>query len=263
LDLDPKGAPFAHVVKVARALHQILTKLRLESFIKTSGASGLHILLPLGARYTHEQSKNFARLLAILGTESVPDISTIARPMAARGGKVYIAFGQNGYGVTIAAPFAARPLPGATVSCPLAWEEVNGRLHPSRFTIKTMPARFQKMKDPMAPIFRKGIDLASALKAGRKNARGPREYSIGIANGKRPGASAKLDKSIANDIVTGRNDDVGGGGFTLVKRSTPVVGRTVIGGCHAKATAFPDLSGHFTFCSAVRLDGLDTSRPFL
>ncbi len=164
LDLDPKGAPFAHVVKVARALHAVLTKLRLESFIKTSGASGLHILLPLGARYTHEQSKNFARLLAILGTQFVPDISTIARPIAARGGKVYIDFGQNGYGVTIAAPFAVRPLAGATASCPLAWEEVNGRLHPSHFTIKTMRPRFQRIKDPMAPILRKGIDLALALK---------------------------------------------------------------------------------------------------
>ncbi len=164
LDLDPKGAPFAHVVEVARALHEILTGLRLESFIKTSGASGLHILVPLGARYTHEQAKSFARLLAMLGTESVPDISTVARPIAARGGKVYIDFGQNGYGVTIAAPFAVRPLPGATVSCPLLWNEVNGRLHPSRFTIKTVPERFRKMKDPMAPIFRKAIDLASALK---------------------------------------------------------------------------------------------------
>jgi bifunctional non-homologous end joining protein LigD len=164
LDLDPKGAPFGHVVQVAKALYNILTKLRVENFIKTSGASGLHILIPLGARYTHEQAKNFARLLAILGTEAVPDISTIARPVAARGGKVYIDFGQNGYGVTIAAPFAARPLPGATVSCPLRWQEVNGRLHPSRFTIKTMPARFHKMKDPMAAILRKAIDLSSALK---------------------------------------------------------------------------------------------------
>ncbi len=164
LDLDPKGAPFAHVVKVAQALHEILTQLRLENFIKTSGASGLHILLPLGARYTHEQAKNFARLLALLGIASVPDISTIARPLAARGGKVYIDFGQNGYGVTIAAPFAVRPVLGATVSCPLLWQEVNGRLNPGRFTIKTMPARFRKMKDPLAPILRKAIDLASALK---------------------------------------------------------------------------------------------------
>ena len=163
LDLDPKGAPFAHVIKVARALHEILTQLRLDSFIKTSGASGLHILVPLGARYTHEQAKNFARLLAILGTGSVPEISTIARPIAARGGKVYIDFGQNGYGVTIAAPFTVRPLPGATVSCPLLWQEVKGRLHPSRFTIKSAPVRFNKMKDPMAPVLRKAIDLGAAL----------------------------------------------------------------------------------------------------
>ena len=54
--------------------------------------------------------------------------------------------------------------PGATVSCPLAWDEINGRLHPSRFTIKTMPTRFEKLKDPLAPVFRKRIDLASALK---------------------------------------------------------------------------------------------------
>jgi bifunctional non-homologous end joining protein LigD len=163
LDLDPKGAAFTDVVKVARALYGILQQLGLENFVKTSGASGLHILLPLGARYTHEQAKNFARLLAILGNEAVPEISTVARPLAARGGKVYIDFGQNGYGVTIAAPFAARPVPGATVSCPLQWNEVKPDLHPSQFTIKTAITRFAKMKDPMAPILRKGIDLAAAL----------------------------------------------------------------------------------------------------
>jgi bifunctional non-homologous end joining protein LigD len=163
LDLDPKGAPFAHVVKVARVLRQILRNFGLESFIKTSGASGLHMLLPLGRRYTHEQAKDFARLLAMLGVEAVPDIATIARPLAARGGKVYIDFGQNGHGVTIAAPFSARPVPGATVSCPLRWQEVNSRLHPSHFTIKTMVARSARIKDPLAPILRKSVDIAAAL----------------------------------------------------------------------------------------------------
>jgi bifunctional non-homologous end joining protein LigD len=163
LDLDPKGAPFANVIKVARSLHEILQQLGLESFIKTSGASGLHILLPLAARYTHEQAKTFARLLAMLGNEALPEISTVARPLAARGGKVYIDFGQNGYGVTIAAPFAARPVPGATVSCPLSWEEVKEGLHPSQFTIESVPTRSGKLKKSMAPILRKGIDLAGAL----------------------------------------------------------------------------------------------------
>lgn len=178
LDLDPKGAPFTDVVKVARSLHEILQQLGLESFIKTSGASGLHILLPLGARYTHEQAKNFARLLAMLGHDAVPEISTIARPLAARAGKVYIDFGQNGYGVTIAAPFAARPVPGATVSCPLMWEEVNENMHPSQFTIKTVLTRSGKLKNPMAPVLGKGIDLAAALQPIEKRLRTVAKYSI-------------------------------------------------------------------------------------
>jgi bifunctional non-homologous end joining protein LigD len=163
LDLDPKGAQFEDVVKVARAMHEILQEVGLESFIKTSGASGLHILLPLGRRYTHEQAKDFARLLAMLGVEAVPNISTIARPLAARGGKVYIDFGQNGHGITIAAPFSARPVAGATVSCPLAWHEVDANLHPSRFTIQTMLRRSEIVTDPMSPVLSRAIDIAAAL----------------------------------------------------------------------------------------------------
>jgi bifunctional non-homologous end joining protein LigD len=163
LDLDPKGAPFENVVTVARALYQVFQEIALESFIKTSGASGLHILLPLGGSYTHDQAKDFARLLAMLGVEAVPEISTIARPLAARGGKVYIDFGQNGHGITIAAPFSARPVPGATVSCPLAWHEVDAKLHPSRFTIKTMLPRTETVKDPMLRVLSKAIDMAAAL----------------------------------------------------------------------------------------------------
>jgi bifunctional non-homologous end joining protein LigD len=108
LDLDPKGAPFTDVVRVARTLHRILDQLELPSHLKTSGATGLHIMVPLGARYTHEESRTFARLLALLGVEAAPEISTIDRPIRARAGKVYIDFGQNGHGRTIAAPYSAR-----------------------------------------------------------------------------------------------------------------------------------------------------------
>ena len=136
LDLDPKGAPFAHVVRVALALRRILDRLELPSYVKTSGATGLHILLPLGARYTYEQCRTFARLLALMGVEAEPEISTVARPLRARGGKVYIDFGQNGHGQTIVAPFSLRPLPGAPASCPLEWREVTPRLDPARFTLR-------------------------------------------------------------------------------------------------------------------------------
>jgi len=163
LDLDPKGAPFTDVVTVARSLHEILEKLKLPSYIKTSGATGLHILIPLGARYTYEEARTFARLLALLGVEANPEIATIARPIRARGGKVYVDFGQNGHGRTIVAPFSVRPLPGATVSCPLRWEEVTARLDPARYTIKTVPQRFEKIKDAMIPILTGSIDMAAAI----------------------------------------------------------------------------------------------------
>jgi bifunctional non-homologous end joining protein LigD len=163
LDLDPKGAPFTDVVKVALALRRILDGIELPSYVKTSGATGLHILLPLGARYTYEQARNFARLLAVLGVEAEPDISTVARPLRARGGKVYIDFGQNGHGQTIVAPYSLRPLPGAPASCPLEWGEVTPRLDPARFNLRTLPARFDKMADPLTPVLGAGIDIAAAL----------------------------------------------------------------------------------------------------
>ncbi|MBI4589614.1 MAG: DNA ligase D [Candidatus Rokubacteria bacterium] len=163
LDLDPKGAPFTDVVKVARGLHAILEEIGLPDYVKTSGATGLHILIPLGARYTHEEARTFARLLALLAVEAAPEISTLARPLRAREGKVYIDFGQNGHGRTIVAPFSVRPLPGAPASCPLRWEEVTARLDPARFTIQTLPRRFAKMADPLAPVLAGTIDMAAAI----------------------------------------------------------------------------------------------------
>jgi len=163
LDLDPKGAPFTDVVRVALALRRILDGLALPSYVKTSGATGLHILLPLGARYTYEQARTFARLLAMLGVEAEPEISTVARPLRDRGGKVYIDFGQNGHGQTIVAPFSLRPLPGAPASCPLEWREVTPRLDPARFNLTTIAARFEKLADPLAPVLGEGLDMAAAI----------------------------------------------------------------------------------------------------
>ena len=172
LDLDPKGAPFTDVVRVALALRRILEGLDLTSYVKTSGATGLHILLPLGARYTYEQCRTFARLLAVMGVEAEPSVSTVARPLRARGGKVYIDFGQNGHGQTIVAPFSLRPLPGAPASCPLQWREVTPRLDPARFTLETLPRRFDRMDDPLRPVLGDGIDMAAALQRVEVTVRG-------------------------------------------------------------------------------------------
>jgi len=165
LDLDPKEAPFAHVVQVARALKKILDDLELPSVPKTSGATGLHILLPMGQRYTHEEVRTFARLLATMVVETLPEISTIVRAIRGRGGKVYVDFGQNGHGNTIVAPYSVRPLPGAPASCPLRWDEVNARLDPARFTIRTIPERFEEMEDPLRAVLGEGIDMAEAIAA--------------------------------------------------------------------------------------------------
>jgi bifunctional non-homologous end joining protein LigD len=172
LDLDPKGAPFTHVVRVAQALRRILDALELVSYVKTSGASGLHIMLPLGACYTDEETQSFAQLLAELGVDAEPGIATIARPVRAREGKVYIDFLQNGPGRTIVAPLSVRPLPGAPVSCPLRWPEVTAGLDPGRFTIRTVPRRFEKIGDPMAPVRSGSIDMATALARMRAQMRG-------------------------------------------------------------------------------------------
>jgi bifunctional non-homologous end joining protein LigD len=163
LDLDPKGAPFTDVVRVARTLHAILDELGVASYVKTSGATGLHILVPMGARYTWEEMRTFARLLATLGVEAEPKIATITRQIRARDGKVYIDWLQNVQGQTIVAPFSVRPLPGAPVSCPLRWDEVTARLDPRAFTIVTVPGRFASTKDPLAPVLRGGVDIARAL----------------------------------------------------------------------------------------------------
>ena len=165
LDLDPKGAPFAHVIEVARALHTLLEELELPSYPKTSGQAGLHILIPLGRRYTHEECKTFARLLATLAQQAKPEISTLARPLHARAGKVYVDWGQNGHGITIVAPYSLRPVPGASASCPLKWSEVKSGLDPARFNLRTLPKRFEKMDDPLTGVMSEGVDMGVAIAA--------------------------------------------------------------------------------------------------
>jgi bifunctional non-homologous end joining protein LigD len=98
LDLDPKGAPFADVVALAREIHGICDELALPSYPKTSGSSGLHVLIPLGGRLTFAQCQMLAELIARLVVQRRPEIATIARAVRAREGKVYVDFGQNGHG---------------------------------------------------------------------------------------------------------------------------------------------------------------------
>ena len=166
LDLDPKEAPFGHVITVAEAIHRLCEEIGLPHSVKTSGSSGLHVLAPLGRQLTHEQTRSFGELLARIVVAELPDIATIVRNPARREGKVYVDFLQNGHGRTIAAPYSARPLPGAPVSAPLTWDEVKPGLDILDYTIRTMPTRLASMdEDPLLPVVRLKPDLAKVISA--------------------------------------------------------------------------------------------------
>jgi bifunctional non-homologous end joining protein LigD len=165
LDLDPKEAPFAHVVALARLLHEILREAGAAHFVKTSGQAGMHVVLPLGAALGHDEAKNVAEAIARVVVSERPDIATVTRPVAARGDKVYVDYLQNGRGKLIAAPLSVRPRPRAPVSMPLDWARVNARLDPARWNIASAPRQLAKHGDPFAGVLGPGID-AEALLAG-------------------------------------------------------------------------------------------------
>lgn len=164
LDLDPKEAPFAHVIALAEETKRLCDEIGLPSFPKTTGSSGLHVLVPTGGALTHEQCKTFAELLARVIVTRRDDIATIVRIPAHRGGKVYIDFLQNGHGKLLVAPFSVRPLPGAPVSMPLLWFEVRPGLTPRQFTVANAISRLEALgHDPLIGVLKEKPDLLGAL----------------------------------------------------------------------------------------------------
>ncbi len=164
LDFDPKGAPFAHVVTLALATHALCEDIGLPSFIKTSGATGLHVLIPLGGQCTYEQSRTLAHLIARVVLADHPDIATIARTIGRREGRVYLDYLQNRHGQLLVAPFCVRPLPGAPVSTPLTWDEVTPKLDPRHWNTRSVPERMRKRdNDPLLPVLQLRPNLVAAL----------------------------------------------------------------------------------------------------
>ena len=164
LDLDPKEAPFADVVKVARDIHDICQRCGIPHFLKTSGSSGLHVLIPANRQLTHDQSKELGELIARVCVARLPQVATIQRHVKLRAGRVYIDYLQNGHGKTIAAPFCVRPLPGAPVSMPLRWSELGPRAEPARYHIGNARRRMGALgEDPLAGVLTARLDIAAAL----------------------------------------------------------------------------------------------------
>ena len=164
LDLDPKEAPFSDVLQVAQAAHSLCEDIGLPNYVKTSGSSGLHVLIPLGCQCRYDEARSLGELLARVIVAELPDIATITRQVTRRAGKVYVDYLQNGAGRLIVAPFSVRPLPGAPVSTPLRWNEVKAGLDIRSFTIQTVPARMKKLKrDPLREVVTASPDLAAVL----------------------------------------------------------------------------------------------------
>lgn len=163
LDLDPDDAPFADVVRIALYLRELCGEIGLPSFVKTSGSTGLHVLVPLGRQVNYEQSRNIGHLLALMAVRELDGIATVARAPSRRDGKVYVDYLQNGHGRLIAAPYCVRPLPGAPVSTPLAWPEVSATLSVADYTIVTVPDRMARREDPMRKVLAERPDLRRSM----------------------------------------------------------------------------------------------------
>jgi len=164
LDLDPKTAPFEHVLTLAVSARVLCETLEIPHVIKTSGSSGLHVLVPLGGQLDHAGAISFGQVLAEALVQQHPDIATTERVVRARRSKVYVDYLQNGRGKLLVAPYSARPLPGVPVSMPLRWDEVGPGLHPRKFTALDAPARMERLgADPFAGVLGAAPDLVGVL----------------------------------------------------------------------------------------------------
>ncbi|MEH3114479.1 DNA ligase D [Pedobacter terrae] len=163
IDLDPDKNTFEQVIKAAQVTRSILDGIGVPSFPKTSGSTGMHIYIPLGAKYTYEQSQLFANIIVRQVNRELPGFTTLERTISRRGGKMYLDFLQNRPGATIAGVYSLRPKPGATVSMPLLWEEVKPGLKMRDFTIFNAVDRLKETGDLFSGVLGKGIDMVQVL----------------------------------------------------------------------------------------------------
>ncbi|WP_134684428.1 non-homologous end-joining DNA ligase [Brevibacillus migulae] len=150
-DLDPSTPDFQVVAESAYHLKNVLDELQLPSYVKTSGASGLQIYIPIQSGYTFSQTRRVSEFIANYLTERYPRLVTTERLVKNRGDKLYIDYLQHWRGKTLPAPYSTRAKPEASVSTPIAWDEV-GSIHPSDFTIHTVPERLKKHGDLFAAL---------------------------------------------------------------------------------------------------------------
>lgn len=162
-DLDPEDVNFHAVVSVAKKIKEILDDIQVKGFCKTSGGRGLHIFIPLDAKYTYDQVLDFTKILANIIQLKLPKITSTERLPSKRRGKVYIDCYQNRIGQTLAACYCVRPKEGAPVSTPLNWEELEKDFSPSNFNIKNIFKRLEKVGDLWKATLGSGINMEKCI----------------------------------------------------------------------------------------------------
>ena len=162
-DLDPPDDGFALAIRVAHLIREELEGLGLDSYVKTSGADGIHVLVPIARRATYEDTYTFAELVARGLEERHPGLVTTEWLKRKREG-VLVDHRQNARGKTIASVYSVRPKPGAPVSTPLRWEELTETVTPRRFGMRVALERVEEHGDLFAPVLAGGQALGAALR---------------------------------------------------------------------------------------------------
>ena len=165
IDLDPtEGCPFDQIIEAAQIVKKKLDAIGMTGYPKTTGGDGMHIYIPLEPVYTYEQVRSFAEILSMLVISENPDLFTTPRAVSRRKkGKVYFDYLQISSSKTIAAPYVLRAYPGAPVSTPLSWSEVQKGLKPVDFNIHNAVQRFESVGDLFEGVLTKPQTLESAL----------------------------------------------------------------------------------------------------
>jgi bifunctional non-homologous end joining protein LigD len=162
-DLDPPDGGFARAVGVAHLVRGLVDELGLASYVKTSGADGIHVLVPIARRHGYDDARRFAVAASELLEERHPELVTTEWLKEKRGEAVLVDAGQNGPGRTIASVYSVRPKPHAPVSTPLEWEELTEALDPASLGMEAALARVERHGDLFEPVLRGGQTLGRAL----------------------------------------------------------------------------------------------------
>jgi bifunctional non-homologous end joining protein LigD len=168
-DLDPSKDDAAEVRAAAIGLRDLLTELGLPSWVKTTGGKGFHIVVPVDGKTPMGLVARFANMVGALFVRLAPDRLTQEFSKADRRGRIYVDTGRNGYSATFAAAYTVRAKPGAPVSAPCTWEEVErGKVSPATFTLRNMPARVAKVGDVWEDMRRRGRSLTKPMEKVRR-----------------------------------------------------------------------------------------------